>query len=260
LRKSEGAGAHCTRWLIAFTVLCAVAAILVPAIPQPLGYHAFADQRRAFGIVNFCDVASNAGFLVAGLWGLVVVLGGRAHFEFASERWPWSVFFLGMLLAGLGSSYYHLAPDNDRLFWDRLPMTIAFMGILSSVIAERINLRVGLRLLWPLVVIGALSTLYWHMGELRGVGDLRPYALVQFGTMVAIPLILRLFPPRYTRTVDMAWVIGWYALAKVFEFFDHGFFHVTGVSGHTLKHLASAVGAWWILRMLQRRRPLPRAG
>ena len=31
-----------------------------------------------------------------------------------------------MLLTAVGSSYYHLAPDNERLFWDRLPMTIAF--------------------------------------------------------------------------------------------------------------------------------------
>jgi hypothetical protein len=170
------------------------------------------------------------------------------------------VLFAGVGLTGIGSAYYHWAPDNATLFWDRLPMTIAFMAILSSVIAERIDLKAGLRLLWPLLAIGALSTLYWHAGESRGVGDLRPYALVQFGTMVAIPLILWLFPPRYTGTADMVRVIAWYGLAKVFEHFDHGFFQLTGISGHTLKHLASAVGAWWILRMVQRRRPLRAAG
>jgi hypothetical protein len=30
------------------------------------------------------------------------------------------------------------------------------------------------------------------------------------------------------------------------EFFDHDVFSLTGISGHTLKHLASAVGAWWV--------------
>jgi hypothetical protein len=28
------------------------------------------------------------------------------------------------------------------------------------------------------------------------------------------------------------------------------------VSGHTLKHLSAAMAAYWILRMLQKRRPL----
>jgi len=151
-------------------------------------------------------------------------------------------------------------PDNATLFWDRLPMTIAFMALLSSVIAERIDLTAGLRLLAPLVAVGVLSTLYWHVGEQRGAGDLRPYALVQFGTLVAIPLIAWRFPPRYMGTADLFRVLAWYALAKVFEFFDHRIFHGIGVSGHTLKHLASAVGAWWIVRMIERRLPVAGPG
>ena len=82
-----------------------------------------------FGIDNFFDVISNLGFLIVGMVGLVIVFGGRAQFEFRSERWPYAVFFLGVLLTALGSGYYHLAPDNESLFWDRLPMTIAFMGL-----------------------------------------------------------------------------------------------------------------------------------
>ena len=31
-----------------------------------------------------------------------------------------AVFFAGILLTAFGSSFYHLAPDNERLFWDRL--------------------------------------------------------------------------------------------------------------------------------------------
>ena len=36
------------RWLIALTVVCIAAAFFAPAIPQPVSYHLFADQRRAF--------------------------------------------------------------------------------------------------------------------------------------------------------------------------------------------------------------------
>ena len=88
------------------------------------------------------------------------------------------------------------------------------------------------------------------------MGDLRPYGLVQFGSMVLVPLILVLFPARYTGTAYLWLSLGWYALAKVFEYFDHGLLALTGVSGHTWKHLASAASAYWILRMLARRRPL----
>ena len=144
--------ANRARWLMAFTVLCIVAALFMPAFPQPLAYHHFADQRSAFGIANFRDVASNAGFLIAGIAGLIVVFSGRARFEFASERWPWAAFFLGILLTAFGSSYYHLAPDNERLFWDRLPMTMAFMGLLASQIVDRVGVRVGLMLLLPLLI------------------------------------------------------------------------------------------------------------
>jgi hypothetical protein len=38
------------------------------------------------------------------------------------------VLFAGVTLSSLGSSYFHLAPDNARLMWDRLPMTIAFIS------------------------------------------------------------------------------------------------------------------------------------
>ena len=139
-------------------------------------------------------------------------------------------------------------------------MTIAFMALFASVLGERLSLRAGAWGLWPLLIVGAASTLYWHVGEQRGHGDLRPYALVQFGAMVLIPLIMALFPARYTRTTDLVAAIGWYALAKVFEHFDRAIFSLIAVSGHTWKHLASAAGACWILRMLERRQALPPRG
>lgn len=135
-------------------------------------------------------------------------------------------------------------------------MTLAFMALLASVIGERISGRAGGRLLWPLLLVGGLSTLYWHVTEQRGAGDLRPYGLVQFGTMVLVPLILLLFPARYTGAAYYWLSFGCYGLAKMAEYFDQGLLRLTAVSGHTWKHHAAATSAYWILRMLERRRPL----
>jgi len=38
-------------------------AFLLPAMPQPVDYHAFADDRRLVGVANFLDVVSNAAFV-----------------------------------------------------------------------------------------------------------------------------------------------------------------------------------------------------
>ena len=136
-------------------------------------------------------------------------------------------------------------------------MTIAFMSLVAAVIAERISLRAGLWLLPILLLVGMDSVLQWFMSEVRDAGDLRFYAAVQLYSVLV--LVIALFmPQRYTRGWDLAVVAGLYALAKVLEILDRQIFamgHI--VSGHTLKHLAAAAGAYWILRMLQKRRPLP---
>jgi hypothetical protein len=251
--------------LVALSLLMIAVAASVPPLAQDPAYHAFADARTVLHMPNFLNVTSNLPFVLVGALGLAYLTrdrrtGGHAAFVTPGARQPYWLFFTGITLTGVGSAYYHWRPDNATLFWDRLPMTIAFMALLASVIGERIGRRAGARCLWPLLIAGAASTLYWHLGEQRGAGDLRPYGVVQFGSMVLVPLILVLFPARYTGTRYLWMSIGWYGLAKVFEYFDHGLFMRAGVSGHTWKHLASAVGAYWILRMLERRRPLTPGG
>jgi hypothetical protein len=233
----------------------------LPPLPQDISYHAFADERMFLGVPNFLNVASNLPFILVGALGLVELFHVRPNVLFIdqAERWPWLVLFTGILLTGFGSSYYHLVPNNDRLVWDRLPMTIAFMGFFASTIGERVHVRAGTWLLGPLVWLGFASVLSWHLGERRNVGDLRLYGFVQFYPLVTIPLMLYFFPARYTRGSDIIVALGWYLLAKVLEvgFIDHGIYSVGQVvSGHTLKHLAAALGAYWLYRMVRFRQPI----
>ena len=243
-----------TRLIVVLTLLCIAAALLLPAVPQSLEYHHFADRRDVFGIDNFLDVVSNLGFLIAGMAGLVIVFGGRAQFEFRNERWPYAVFFLGVLLTALGSGYYHLAPDNESLFWDRLPMTVAFMGLVSSQIVDRINIRAGLALLVPMLLLGAASVIYWRATERAGAGNVLPYGILQGYSMVVVLLLAMLSPSRYTRGNDLYWVFGWYGLSKLLETFDAEVLHLGSVvSGHTLKHIAAAIAGFTVCYMLNHR-------
>lgn len=241
--------------LLGFTLLILAAAVGLPAVPQPPDYHHFADTRHALGIDNFLDVVSNGAFLVAGITGLVIVLGGRTQFELPNERWPWAVFFLGILLTAAGSSYYHLSPDNESLFWDRLPMTIAFMGLVSAQIVDRINVRAGLLLLAPMLLVGVASVVYWIATERQGAGNVLPYALLQGYAVFVLLLMAILNPSRYTRASDLYFIFGWYVLAKLLESFDAQVLAYSQiVSGHTLKHVAAAAAGFLACWMLLKRR------
>jgi hypothetical protein len=240
------------------TAAVGIAALLIPRTPQPLSYHHFADTRSWLAIANFGDVASNILFLVAGLWGLAFLCrkSSRERFIDARERWPYVFIFLGLLLTAFGSAYYHLAPDNARLVWDRLPMTIVFMPLVAAMIQERVNVNLGLWLLPVLMAVGTSSVLQWRWSEQQGAGDLRFYAAVQLYALLAL-LAALLLPPRYTRGSDLLVVVGLYVLAKMLEAADKQIFSIGHlVSGHSLKHLAAGAAGLWILRMLQRRQPI----
>lgn len=241
--------------LLAPAVVIAIFAVLLPPIPQPQSYHQFADQRAWLGIPNFGDVVSNLPFAIVGIWGLTFLLQPSPQNRFADprERWLYVLMFAGLLLTAFGSAYYHLAPSNGRLVWDRLPIMIVFMALVDAVIAERVGVKAGFWLLPALLAIGVGSVLQWRASELHAHGDLRFYAAVQVYAIVVLLLAL-LLPPKFTRGSDFAVVVGLYVLAKILETADRQIFAVGHVvSGHTLKHLAAATASYWILRMLQKR-------
>jgi hypothetical protein len=236
-----------------------VAAILVvPPIPQPLAYHDLADERSWLGVPNFLNVVSNLAFAIVGAMGVGVALGSPVtrHGPFSNpwERWPYVALFSGVALTALGSGYYHLAPDNARLVWDRLPMTLGFMGLLTAVVAERVSLSAARRLFAPLLVLGAVSVVYWYWSELRGAGDLRLYGLVQFGSLFVIALLMVLYPAPYTGGGYFIAAFAAYAAAKGLELADDRIFALGRiVSGHTLKHLFAAGAVACLVGMLRAR-------
>jgi len=243
--------------LLSATIVPVIAVfVFFDAFPQPAAYYDFADTRTGFSISNFWNVASNALFLVFGGAGMYLVLTGGVLATLAEMRTAYFVLFAGISITALGSGWFHLSPDNDTLVWDRLPMTVAFMSLFAIIIGEQVSARLGKALLWPLLLIGIGSVIYWDYTESSGAGDLRLYGIVQFLPMILIPALLLSYRSAFN-TINFFWVtIGLYILAKLLERFDQQVFALGGViSGHSLKHVAASfVPLVLILGMKHRRR------
>jgi hypothetical protein len=239
-------------------VLACAGALALPPIPQDPAYHRLADGRTLLGIPNGLNVLSNLPFGVVGLLGLATVFGrgaGRAGPVVGpGAAGAYAVLFAGVALTTLGSAYYHLAPDDARLVWDRLPMTVAFVGLVAALLAEWVSPRLGRLTLGPLLALGVGSVAYWYWSELRGAGDLRPYLLVQFGSLLVVALLLVLYPAPCRGTGYLVAGLGLYAGAKLLEAADARIYALGQVvSGHTLKHLVAAAGVACVVAMLRAR-------
>lgn len=228
--------------LLGLMAVAGVGAWALPPLPQDPAYHAFADGRALGPIANAANVLSNAVFLIAGVLGL----RGAFRHRVLPGREAWIVAFAGIALVSVGSAWYHRAPGDATLLWDRLPMTIGFMGLLAAVLAIPFGERIARRALWPAVLIGVGSVIAWRL-----TGDLRPYVWVQFTPLLLIGAILALcpMPPPHRRALLSALVL--YGVAKGCEMADAALFATTAgvVSGHTLKHLAAGAACGALVRL-----------
>jgi hypothetical protein len=245
-----------TIFLILLSAVLITAVFFIDPIPQDQSYYAFADTRSILGVPNFWNVLSNLPFLLVGGAGIYYSRSKNRAGMSPDLRTAYLVFFAGIFLTGFGSAYFHYAPGNETLVWDRLPMTIGFMGLVTIIVGEHISLPAAKRTLIPLLIIGAGSVVFWAVTEARGVGDLRPYAIVQFLPMLLIPLILLMYRSIYDN-VDFLWfVIVLYALSKLFEYFDYATFEVGHVlSGHSIKHVVASIAPLVLLYGVDNRRP-----
>jgi hypothetical protein len=228
---------------LSFMAVLAIIGFFLPHIAQPEQYHLFADQRAWFGVPHFADVVSNLIFTLAGAVGLL-------RLRLSSPAWlvdkaPLALFFFGLTMTGPGSAYYHWAPDSQTLFWDRLPMVVAFAGVIGTFLAQRVSRRVG----QIGCVVGLLMGAAGLVASVTS-GNLSLYLVLQFGGLLGlvVGLVLAKSPadpfPWWT-------LIGWYAVAKALEMGDTFVWGLTHqvLSGHTLKHLAAGMAGVVLLRL-----------
>jgi len=96
------------------------------------------------GIPNFWNFVTNLPFLITGAIGLMAV---KRSYVLPSIK---LIYFLCLPAYPdrVGSAYYHYSPDNNSLVFDRIPMTIVFMALLTATITEFIDMKWGLVLLF----------------------------------------------------------------------------------------------------------------
>ncbi len=240
--------------LLVLAALLALGLLLHGPIPQWASYHQFADQRGWLGLPHAADVLSNLPFALIGLWAL-----WARREEPRREAWlAWQAFAAALVATAAGSSLYHWAPDNASLAFDRLPIAWACAALACAFLAERVDARWGsARVLGAALLAASASVALWWWSEQAGRSDLRPYLFVQFLPMLLVPAALLMRLPRRDPAAapDAAWwgVLAGYALAKALEVADQGVFDALGVvSGHTLKHLAAAGAAGWLVAAARR--------
>jgi len=234
--------------LLTFVFGTLIAMFSMSPISQDLSYHSFADQRSLLGIPHGLDVLSNIPFLLAGLFGVWLVSRPRFH----SLPKGWLVLFVGISFVSFGSSFYHWMPNNDSLVWDRLPMTIGFMGLFVALIGEYVDEGIARKILIPALALGVFSVGYWHFTD-----DLRLYAWVQIMSLSVIVVFLSIYKSRFTHSWVLLLALGLYVLAKVTESYDAAIFDLVqgAISGHSIKHLLAATGCFAIVQYLGKRRP-----
>jgi hypothetical protein len=213
-------------------------------IAQLANYHHFADQRAFSGIANAGDVLSNLGFLAVAAYGFMTLRTSRRD---DPARMAYTVFFAAIGATAFGSTWYHMAPDDARLIWDRLPIALACAALLAAALRDAYP-----KMVWSLPLLtgfGALSVAWWSW-----TGDLRFYLLIQAAPLVLIPVLQwQSGTPMAQRTLFFV-AIGLYVWAKLFEVADQAVFQALGfVSGHTIKHLLAVAAAFVLARAFARR-------
>jgi hypothetical protein len=262
LDASIGSGQPVKPWIKHAPTIITVGMTVILAvhgrIAQPVHYNEFADQSAAFGIHHAADVFSNTGFALVAIWGWLTLRPRRTSDQLRAG-WPgYRLFLIGLFLTAFGSSYYHLAPENARLIWDRLPIALACAGLLVGV---RGDTQPGLKTEIEAIVLGSFavaSVAWWAYTDRNGAGDLRPYLLLQGLPLVLIPLWQAIHRAPRADRIAFAAAMMLYVLAKVAEAFDHQIANALGiVSGHTLKHLiatiATAAVVWGLTRRFSTR-------
>jgi hypothetical protein len=212
---------------------------MVGPITQSQAYHHFADDNFFLGVPNFHNVISNLFFIIFPIIGFLHVKNGESRMTPS-----WFVYLIGVLFVGPGSAYYHYNPNDMTLIWDRLPMTIGFMGLASFVFTDIFKIKKEVPFLILLLAIGFYSIFHWVQFQ-----DLRIYYWVQLTPLLAIIYAAFALPTPVLKPKHLLFAVVFYIFAKITEKYDHQCLDSINYSGHSVKHLLAGVSVYALILM-----------
>ena len=157
------------KFFIACVCLLIGCALFLPPIGQDQSYHAFADRRPWGPVPNAADTLSNLAFLIAGLWGLWKLANHRGFAPNPLICRLVAALLIGVLLTGLASMFYHLAPSDPRLAVDRLAMSLSFAAALALLAADRVSVRLAIWIMICLLLssMPSIRSSNFHFGPIN---------------------------------------------------------------------------------------------
>lgn len=223
--------------LYTISAIAIIAMFFIDPITQNQDYHHFADDNCLLNVNNFWNIFSNLPFVIIGIYGLFLV---NKSIKNEVLIYNYYCFFIGIILTGFGSAYYHYNPNDTSLVWDRLPMTISFMSFFTIIIGTFIDENFAKKSLFSFLSIGFISILYWVI-----FSDLRMYLLVQFLPIGLLFIILLLSNKNKESKKYFLIMVSFYIFAKILENNDLYIYNLTNkiISGHSLKHFSAGVAA-----------------
>jgi hypothetical protein len=214
-------------------------------VPVDAASHRYADSRAWVGIPNALNVLVNVPLFWLAVWGWCAT---RAADWPRSMRVPWQWFHFSAMVSALTSAAYHAVPSDAFFVVSHVGQASGFMLLALGVLAARVDRRFGSTAVCVSVVATiALAGAGMLSGAPPAAIDLRPLMLLE-----AIPVLLIVasasgWAGPLARPSNGIVVLGFYALAKLFEAADSAIFSASGwISGHSLMHLTLAAAVGWM--------------
>jgi len=235
--------------LVVFVGVMCLIAVLGPQVTQFDSYHDFADKSNVLGLPHAWDVLSNVPFALIGVGGLWVMRRFSEVEGSIVARDMLLLFFYGLIVTSVCSSFYHLSPDNASVFLDRLGMTVAFAGILALAVTVCVSDRAGKMISYLVLFLGPVCLWVWQQTD-----NLLAWSVLQAGGMLVIVGLAAFTKASKSLRVALAYAIGWYFLSKLCELGDHAIYEWTFglMPGHSLKHIVAAFAGIPLINYLRR--------
>ncbi|KAL9810074.1 hypothetical protein AtNW77_Chr5g0095571 [Arabidopsis thaliana] len=239
------------RILVVGSFLCwSIIMFITPKVPlDSFRHHIFADKRNFMGVPNTLNVMTNFPFLIVGVLGFVLCIGGSFfNISLNGEIWGWTLFYAGIASLAFGLLFIIsnlMTTESSGTLC--LFILIAYSSLFSSFLVERAGEKVGLSCLILLLFISCLSVAY-----ARVFNDLRLCMTFQLIPCLVIPVMAVLLPPKYTHSRFWLWATAAYTIAKIEGLADNKIYNANRyiISGHSLEHLCSAVATLLLTIML----------